>query len=38
MDVHRELVQEIEALRERLSCLAQAGLRINESLDYDTML
>ena len=29
---------EIAALRERLSRLSEAGLRINESLDFDTVL
>ena len=33
---HRDL--EIAALRERLSRLSEAGLRINESLDFDTVL
>ena len=33
-----ELAQENEALRERLSRLSQASLRINESLDLDTVL
>ena len=30
--------QQIEALRERISMLSEASLRINESLDYDTVL
>ena len=30
--------REIEALRERLSRLSEASLRINESLDFDTVL
>ena len=30
--------QEVQALRERLSRLSQASLRINESLDFDTVL
>ena len=30
--------QEIEALRDRLSSLTEASLRINESLDLDTVL
>ena len=30
--------QQIEALRDRLSRLIEAGLRINESLDYETVL
>ena len=30
--------REIEALRERLSRLSQASLRINESLDFETVL
>ena len=33
-----ELMREIEALRERLSRLSEAGLRINEDLDLDTVL
>ena len=38
--VNREddLSREIEALRERLSRLTEASLRINESLDFDTVL
>ena len=28
----------MEVLRERLSCLGQAGLRINERLDFETAL
>ena len=38
MDANRDLAEEIEELRERLSRLAQASLRINESLDFDTVL
>ena len=30
--------REMEALRERLSRLSQASLRVNESLDFDQML
>ena len=33
-----ELAQENEALRERLSRLSEASLRINESLDFETVL
>ena len=33
-----ELLRENRALRERLSRLSQASLRINESLDFDTVL
>ena len=33
-----ELLRENQALRERLSLLIQASLRINESLDFDTVL
>ena len=33
-----DLIQEITALRERLSRLSEASLRINESLDFDTVL
>ena len=33
-----ELVRENEALRERLSRLSEASLRINESLEFDTVL
>ena len=38
MNTNRESIQEIEALRERLSRLAEASRRINESLDYDSVL
>ena len=38
MDREDDLMREIEALRERLSRLSEAGLRINESLDFDTVL
>ena len=38
MERNEELAQEVRALRERLSRLAQASLRINESLDFDTVL
>ena len=33
-----ELMRQNEALRERLSLMSQASLRINESLDFDTVL
>ena len=33
-----ELAAEVEALRERLSLLSEAGVRINESLDLETVL
>ena len=33
-----ELIRENEALRERLALMSQASLRINESLDFDTVL
>ena len=33
-----ELAQENEALRQRLSRLSEASLRINESLDFETVL
>ena len=33
-----QLLQEVEALRERLSRLGEAGLRINESLEFETVL
>ena len=33
-----ELERENEALRDRLSRLSQASLRINENLDFDTVL
>ena len=33
-----DLMREITDLRERLSRLSEAGLRINESLDFDTVL
>ena len=38
MNREDELLGEIEALRERLSRLSEASLRINESLDFDTVL
>ena len=38
MSRENELLQEIEALRERLSRLSEASLSINESLDFDTVL
>ena len=38
MERNGEPAQEVNALRERLSRLAQASLRINESLDFDTVL
>ena len=38
MNQSDELTRENEALRERLSRLSQASLRINESLDFDTVL
>ena len=33
-----DLLRENEALRERLALLSQASLRVNESLDFDTVL
>ena len=33
-----ELARENEALRQRLSRLSEASLRINESLDFDNVL
>ena len=33
-----ELEAEVESLRERLSRLSEASLRINESLDFGTVL
>ena len=33
-----ELQRENDALRERLSRLSEASLRINETLDFDTVL
>ena len=33
-----ELAAEVESLRERLSRLSEASLRLNESLDFDTVL
>ena len=33
-----DLARENEALRERLSRLSEASLRINESLDFETVL
>ena len=38
MSSQAETGTEIKAFRERLTALAQAGLRINESLDLDTVL
>ena len=38
MESNEELVQENRALRDRLHHLAEASLRINESLDYDVVL
>ena len=38
MERNEELIQEVRALRDRLSRLAEASLRINESLDFDTVL
>ena len=38
MSSPEELLRENETLRERLSRLSEAGLRINESLDFDTVL
>ena len=38
MNGYEELLQENRALRERLSRLNEANLRINESLDFDTAL
>ena len=38
MNLPDELMRENEALRERLASLSQASLRINESLDFDTVL
>ena len=38
MDREDDLLRQIEALRERLSRLSEASLRINESLDFDTVL
>ena len=38
MNPPEELIREIEALRERLARLSQASLRINESLDFETVL
>ena len=38
MQEREELMREIEALRERLSRLSEASLRITDSLDFDTVL
>ena len=38
MEQTDELMRENEALRDRLSRLSEASLRINESLDFDTVL
>ena len=38
MDREDDLLRQIEALRERFSKLSEASLRINESLDFDTVL
>lgn len=38
MEPAKEMERDIEALRERLTRLSQANLRINESLDFSTVL
>ena len=38
MDQSDQRDRDTEALRERLSRLSEAGLRINERLDFDTVL
>ena len=38
MNLPDELIRENEKLRERLALMSQASLRINESLDFDTVL
>ena len=38
MDRSDELAQEVEALRDRLSGLSEASRRINESVDFETVL
>ena len=38
MDNFEQLEQEIEAFRERLSRMSEASIRINESLDFDSVL
>ena len=38
MNLPDELIRENETLRERLALMSQASLRINESLDFDTVL
>lgn len=38
MDGEDDPLQQIEELRERLSKLSEAGLRINASFDFDTVL
>ena len=38
MDRHDELLRRIHELEDRLSRLSGASLRINESLDFDTVL
>ena len=38
MDREDDLLRENQALRERLSRLSEASLRISESLDFDTVL
>ena len=38
MDREDDLLRQNEALRERLTRLSEAGLRIHESLDFDTVL
>ena len=38
MDPEDDLLRENQVLRERLSRLSEASLRINESLDLDTVL
>ena len=38
MNREDDLLQENQALRERLSRLSEASLRINDSLEFDTVL
>lgn len=38
MEGENELLQEVQGLREQLAKLAEASMRINESLDYDIVL
>ena len=38
MEVSRESARELESLRDRLSSLSEANIRLSESLDFDRFL